>query len=201
MPMQNVSTLTIHQLQEVTDRYPWFTVARKRLACLSADEGISPIESIAANTGLFVLSRRQLVRELKDPACRYIPEPEASPKDSQIYEAPPQRTYILGGDYFSKEDFKELELSGEAFNVEELKYNPIGAALSSMPDDIPAARMQECGKNLNPEDFCTETLAGIYAQQGLYDRARAIYEKLILLYPEKSAYFVSLIEKINKQIS
>ncbi len=45
--------------------------------------------------------------------------------------------------------------------------------------------------------FYTETLAQIYAEQGYYDRAKSIYSKLILAYPEKSAYFATLIQKMN----
>ena len=47
------------------------------------------------------------------------------------------------------------------------------------------------------DDFCTETLAEIYAEQGYPEEARRIYSKLILFYPEKSAYFASLIEKLK----
>lgn len=41
----------------------------------------------------------------------------------------------------------------------------------------------------------------IYLDQGYYDQAKAIYSKLILAIPEKSAYFASLIEKIDKLIN
>ena len=60
----------------------------------------------------------------------------------------------------------------------------------------------ENGSEDNSEiDFCTETLAGIYAEQGYFDQAKRIYSKLILAFPEKSAYFASLIEKLDKLIN
>ena len=45
--------------------------------------------------------------------------------------------------------------------------------------------------------FYTQTLAEIYAEQGYFDQAKQIYSQLILAYPEKSAYFASLIEKLG----
>ena len=48
-------------------------------------------------------------------------------------------------------------------------------------------------------DFVTETLAAIYADQGYYDKAIEVYAKLILLYPEKSAYFATLVNEIKSK--
>ena len=45
--------------------------------------------------------------------------------------------------------------------------------------------------------LCTETLASIYAQQGYYQQAIEIYSKLCLLYPEKSAYFATLVKEVK----
>ena len=48
-------------------------------------------------------------------------------------------------------------------------------------------------------DMMTETLAKIYYKQGKLDKALEIYNTLLIKNPEKSAYFASLIEKIEKE--
>lgn len=47
-------------------------------------------------------------------------------------------------------------------------------------------------------DMVTETLGRIYASQGLHNKAKQVYQKLILLNPEKSSYFADLIDKLDK---
>lgn len=62
-------------------------------------------------------------------------------------------------------------------------FNPIEMARKSVEDR---------------DDLVTETLAKVYLSQGDTARAIRIYHKLSLLYPEKSAYFAALVEKIVK---
>ena len=52
--------------------------------------------------------------------------------------------------------------------------------------------------NFDDLAFCTETLGHIYAQQGFYDKAIEVFSKLILLYPQKSAYFAALVNEMKK---
>jgi hypothetical protein len=49
-------------------------------------------------------------------------------------------------------------------------------------------------------DMVSETLAKIYIEQMLYDKAIETYEKLSLMFPEKSRYFADLIQSIEKKI-
>jgi hypothetical protein len=46
-------------------------------------------------------------------------------------------------------------------------------------------------------EIVTETMAEVLAKQGMPDRARAVYEKLSLLNPDKRAYFAAKIEQLN----
>ena len=50
------------------------------------------------------------------------------------------------------------------------------------------------------EEFITETLANIYLGQKKYEKALDSFKKLSLKYPEKSIYFASRIEEIEKII-
>lgn len=49
-------------------------------------------------------------------------------------------------------------------------------------------------------DLVSETLANIYIEQMLYDKAIDTYQKLSLKFPEKSRYFADLIQSIEKKI-
>lgn len=55
--------------------------------------------------------------------------------------------------------------------------------------------------NTDDEEIVTETLARLYYNQGNIVKATKIYDKLILLFPEKSSYFAAQIEKMTDSLS
>ena len=102
---------------------------------------------------------------------------------------------MVGGDYFDRSDYAELEEEGLAFDTSALAFNPIASALGAIAQEGSSEVPAPGRKAAEDDDFCTETLARIYFEQEFYQRAIEIYEKLILVYPQKSAYFAALIDK------
>ena len=100
--------------------------------------------------------------------------------------------FVVGGDYFSKADFDELSQEEKAPEIK------LGAPADNMDRGETFAGV---GGEVDFEsmDFVTETLAAIYADQGYYEKAIDAYAKLILLYPEKSTYFASLVNEIKSK--
>jgi tetratricopeptide (TPR) repeat protein len=93
---------------------------------------------------------------------------------------------------FSKADFDELSQEEKA---PEIRF---GAPADNVEREA-AVAVSDTEVDFESMDFVTETLAAIYADQGYYDKAIDAYAKLILLYPEKSTYFASLVNEIKSK--
>ena len=162
-------------LSRIVDMYPWFAAARKELCLRTGDP---------AAAALYVASRSLLI----------VPR-SADYRDAGISEvirkAPVRRVHVVGGDFFSQEQYDQVR--------EDTQAVPSFRGLKAL-DDEEAAAISRSAADAGMDEFCTETLAQIYAQQGYYDQAKYIYSKLSLRYPEKITYFAALIEELDSEI-
>ena len=108
--------------------------------------------------------------------------------------------------------------SPEAKLSEEVKHKPVQPLPKKLDDVIekfireepqikpPQAdqlNMENKARKSAEEQFTlvTETLAIIYADQGLFPKAIEVYKKLILKFPEKNAYFAGRIKELEQKLN
>ena len=214
--------MSIKELEGVIDRYPWFTLARRELFLKMAEMGDDHKKMGIRRVAGYVYSRERLLKDIDrsvltgkqdtveesnesfvfeldfEEVKRDLPEIKSERVDKQERV---REVFVVGGDYFRREDFESIDNEGKEFmgrispitiraererstNDERERISPIDGASEIGDDDL----------------FYTESLAGVYASQGFYKRAIDIYEKLILLYPEKNSYFASLIKEVKKKL-
>lgn len=183
--MVEAGKLSSAQLMQLLEDRPWFTVARREaIARQGGDE--EALRRAVGRDAVFFLSRYDIFRILagKVPVVQ-----EEMEEDSDRSTDARRQYYVVGGDYFGREDFDRLEKEG--FSV----TTPVFGQQAGATDVAPALQEEVDAGHV----MVTETLARIYSDQELYRRSIDIYEKLILLYPEKSAYFAALIEKVKEK--
>ena len=200
------------ELTGVITLYPWFGAARRELCeRMSKIGGSEWGKKQYADAAMYIASRtivsdivrstRQedysdkeveaLLKEFIAPSPEPVEEPAPTVAEPAETPAPEHvegyhRTVrVLGGDFFSSDQYSQVRQEEDNY------FSRFKAGKSDEKDE----RSWE-----DPElGFCTETLAWIYADQGYFTEAKKIYSRLILRYPEKSAYFASLIEKMDKK--
>ncbi len=193
----DLKSLSLESLAGIVNVYPWFAAARKELGVrMSAIGGWS--EAQYADAAMYIPSRRKIAdmvragrrvncsdKDVADIVKAYIQESRTSEIGDRA-DKRERKVYVAGGDYFSKDQYEKVGDRGlPRFSWKSGNNDPGSGNVDGYEADM---------------DFCTETLAQIYAEQGYYDQAKDIYSKLILAYPEKSAYFAALIEKLNVEI-
>ena len=191
---RNIKDLSLDELNAVIEAYPWFGQARKELCermstlgeVWTGEQYADAALHICSRRILFELKRRSKVYDYSDKDVEALLERYFAQPSGQEGAVEAARSYRGVGDYFSAAAYKEVR-KGDDNIFSSFASKESGHALDSTDLD-------------EFTGFCTETLAQVYLEQGFPEHAKSIYSKLILRYPEKSAYFASLIEKIDKII-
>ena len=194
----NLRSLTMDELAGVVNLYPWFGAARKELCLrMSRVGGEGWGDRDYAVNALYMGSRAfisDIVRSGKDRDYSdkdletllkaYTAGGAAAETEAEAEAVTPKpKTRVVRGDFFTQDEYDSVRRDDD--NI-----------FSSFATKAKGEESHEKGGDLL-DSFCTETLAQIYIDQGYYEQAKKIYSKLLLRYPEKSAYFAALIAKLG----
>ena len=192
----DIKKLTIDELAGVVNLYPWFGGARKELCARMVRMGAGWDKEQYADAAMYVGARGKLAAlmrsanpekwtdaDVEELIKTYISELAPLQEETPVQEK--RKTYAGVGDFFSQEDYDKVRKSDD--NV-----------FSRYAAKVRQEKPEQSVESSDDLGFYTETLAQIYAEQGYFDQAKRIYSKLILAYPEKSAYFATLIQKMNE---
>ena len=189
----DLKKLNLDELNGVVNLYPWFGGARKELCRRMSELGEGAwSDERYADAALYIGSRRIIASlahkghkadysdiQVKELLRAYIDDGVGEIRD----EGEPRRVIVVGGDYFSAQQYASVKKDEDASFGSMARKGEAAVEIEIKEEDF--------------TDFCTETLAQIYADQGYPEQAAQIYSRLSLRFPEKSAYFASLIEKLK----
>ena len=202
-----VSSLDVMEMETLLKESPWFSYLRHRLMEKLYRLDPEAFSQILASNAVFLASRKALYQKITSPESEEETEVFLKEETEEIHRP---KVIVAGGDFFSKDDLKsidpeddmELKLRNSPFTRKAEESSPTAEdQKQSSPAKGKTSMLTEDGKvNFDDLAFYTETLGHIYAQQGFYDKAIDVFSKLILLYPQKSAYFAALVNDLKKNL-
>ena len=193
----NLHALNLDELVGVVNLYPWYSGARLELCRRMSKMGEAWEEDQYASQALYLPNREfvaDLLRHSREEDCSdkdvrkllaaYL-EPVAQEENET--QEPVHTVHVVGGDYFSQAQYDKVKEGGDSiFSRFAVKIKAEAAAAEAQTSSV-------------ADRFATETLARIFAEQGRPEEAKRIYSRLILEFPEKSAYFATLIDSLQPE--
>jgi tetratricopeptide (TPR) repeat protein len=178
---------TLPQLEEMTAEYPYFQAAWMLYLKNLKITGNPDFDTVLKRVAVAVPNRKKLFRYLNS---------ENGFPTSDYYFNQAGRTESAGLEGADSETKKGGSLIDKFLSSEP---SPIRIEKQTEEEDLEDAENELVEKSdTEPEELVTETLAMIYFEQKKYDKALEAFNKLSLKYPEKSVYFATRIEEIEK---
>jgi len=175
---------TLQELKQITSEFPYFQAAWMLYLKNLKKTGHPDFEGVLKKAAVAVPNRKKLYRFLNE-----------------------ENGFSTGDYYFEQSGAVD---SGGGITENKKGGSLIDKFLSADPAPIRMEKQQEDEPDgeadndvvkkseAEPDELVTETLAMIYFEQKKYDKALAAFKKLSLKYPEKSVYFATRIEEIEK---
>jgi len=176
---------TVKKLKLLTEKYPWFQLGwmlyLKNLKQINSPEYQAVLKKVAVR----VPNRKLLYN--------YLHADSQKNSDKNEYE---NSLHV-----FDETDNETENSEGNSLIDKFLMLKP--SAIRRISDNQDSEGMENRAAILEKsvtenDELITESLASIYLQQKNYEKALTAYKKLSLKYPEKSIYFATQIEEIEK---
>ena len=200
---------------ELIARYPFFQTLYLLRILHSNQQNSIFIQDQLSHTAVYTGSRAKLLNYLKnktpfEPIPAFSPKTDNLPAKIMQTEADIKKTVPK-----SDEPTNEISVPLSVIPIDPLPKterrekaeNIIDKFIREQPSiqkplaEFYSATVMAAKSLAEDEELVTETLAQIYMKQENYRKAIKIYEKLSLLYPEKSDKFALLIENAKNKIT
>lgn len=188
--LQNPATISqadIYDVEQLYEQYPYCSAIAILYLKALADREDLKFNNKLKKIALSVYSRERLHDVI------YL-KPELKVEEKQTIT--PTTSYSL-------EDIPTNDTSplfkGQSLIDKFIESNPKIGPIGSEPESH--KNLPDVAENDISDSIFTESLAKIYIRQKQYDKAKRIFEKLNLKFPEKNRYFADQIEKIDKLIT
>lgn len=218
---EKLTALSVRDLRQLVQQFPYFQSARKLLLRKLHDEDAEGFEQELKQSSIYIGDRAKLYFYLNDGLSQRITAVDQSLPDLSLITTHSASDNVSISDEKSGEStFNYLFLSEDEARVinKEEKSRPMDSVQSevgtgmdlidkfmtvggakitpSKNNNGPVVNLAEDSVKENPA-ILTETLARIYIKQKKYDKAIDIFNNLSLKFPEKSAYFADRIKELD----
>jgi tetratricopeptide (TPR) repeat protein len=175
---QSFEDENLEHLEKLVKIYPYCQIVQVLFACslyMYNDPAFAIQLKIAA---AYASSRRQLKILLDESVVEEKKEIIGAQPEQENYFLPDSDIILKKEEIIEKFIREEPRISRPKSEF----YNPSESSLRSSQDE---------------DDIVSETLAKLYSQQGNNAKAIRIFQKLSLLFPEKSSYFAAQIKNLQ----
>jgi tetratricopeptide (TPR) repeat protein len=179
----SISGADIYDVEQLYEQYPYCSAIAILYLKALADREDLKFNNKLKKIALSVYSRERLheITYLKAE----VKTPEIRPTAYSIEDIPVKT--------------KAIDFRGQSLIDKFIESNPKISPISTGPEEHTNEPItQEIDVT---ETIFTESLAKIYIKQKQYDKAKRIFERLNLKFPEKSSYFADQIKNIDKLIT